>query len=99
VCIKSGTFYIDGGFRPCIAKSGRKWAYLIYIRANKIRCKKIRNQKTGVPKPIVGMKQYTIQDLAKAFLKKKTCYGTQRKPMSKKAESILTEILTKGIVL
>lgn len=87
-----GTFYIDGGFRPCISKQGHKWAYMIYLNANKVKCKRIRNQKTGVPKPIMGTKEHSIESVAKSFLKKKSCCGTDRK-MTKKAKSILTEII------
>ena len=84
--IVSGTFYVDNGFRPCIAKSGYKWAHLIYLNGSRIKCKKVRNQKTGRPKPIIGTKKYTTQELAIRFL--------TSKQMSKKAESILLGIVT-----
>lgn len=90
--IRCGTFYIDGGFRPCIAKSGSKWAYLIYLKADKVKAKKIRNQKTGVPKPIVGKKEYPVEELARCFLKGKSCLGKRRK-MNKLTENILNGIL------
>jgi hypothetical protein len=88
----SGTFFVDGGMRPAIAKSGYKWAILIYIRGNRLVCKKIKNQKTGKPTPIIGAKQYSTEQLAKQFLYGKTMNGTNR-VMSKKAKSILKEIL------
>jgi hypothetical protein len=83
--IVSGTFYVDNGFRPCIAKSGYKWAHLLYLNGTRVKCKKIRNQKTGKVKPIVGARKYTTEELAVRFLTGRT--------MSKKAQSILIEIV------
>ena len=88
----SGMFYVDNGFRLCIAKSGYKWAYLVYINANKLKCKKLRNQKTGKPRPIPGHTRYNTADVARSFLNGRSLNGTTR-IMSKRAKSILQDIV------
>lgn len=88
----SGTFYVDNGFRPCVSKSGHKWAYLLYLSSNRIKVKRVKTQKTGVPRPIVGMKPYSLSGLASAFLQRKNCFGSERK-ISKRAEKILREAI------
>ena len=93
-----GTFYVDGGFRTCVAKTGNKWAYLVYLKADKVKCRRIKRQKTGIPKPIYGAKPYSIQDLAKAFLKPHSHLGTKRK-MAKHTRNILNEVIDKGVML
>ena len=90
--ITSGMFYIDNGYRLCIAKSGYKWAYLVYISADRLKCKKLRNQKTGKPRPIIGKTRYNTERVARAFLNRHSLNGTSR-VMSKKAKSILQEIV------
>ena len=88
----SGMFYVDNGFRLCIAKSGYKWAYLVYISANRIKCRRLRNQKTGRPKPIIGNTLYNTETVAQSFLNAQTITGCNR-VMSKRAKTILQEIV------
>lgn len=98
MCYVGGTFYIDGGYRPCIAKKGHKWTYIMYLRGSGVRCKRLKNRKTGIPKPIVGMKSYSLQQLACEFLRKKSALGTTRH-IPKKAEQLLNTLIDQGHLL
>ena len=88
----AGTFHVEGGFRPCLAKAGYKWSYLLYVKGTKLKCKRLKSQKTGRVRPIVGMKEYDPILLAEAFLSNSRLTGKPR-VMSKKAKVILTETL------
>ena len=72
---KSGMYYINNGFRLCIAVNGYKWTNLIFIDGTKIRCKRVKNRKVGRGQPIIGNRSYTTPQLARRLLNTRSISG------------------------
>ncbi len=75
---KSGMYYINNGFRVCIAVNGYKWTNLIFIHGTGIRCKRVKNHRVGQAHPIIGNRTYTTPQLARKLLNTPSINGTKR---------------------
>jgi hypothetical protein len=81
-----GVTFIDGGFRPAIAKEGIKWNQIVVRDGSRIVVRKVRSSERLNFRPITG---YTQEKLAKAFLRR-TSLGT-KVTITKGAKNILLE--------
>jgi hypothetical protein len=88
MCFDSGMYFIDGGFRPAITKTGYKWTFVIFIDGTRIRCKRMLSSKVGRARPIGGNKPYSTAELAGQFLIRKTLTG-QRYRIAKRTRTML----------
>jgi len=80
-----GITFIDGGYRPAIAKQGRIWTQVVFNDGNTIKVKRVRDSLTFKPLPT-----YTLPKLARKMLRSRNVLGV-KKHFTKGARAILTE--------
>jgi hypothetical protein len=80
-----GITFIDGGYRPAIAKQGRVWTQVVFNDGGAVRVKRTKEHLRFSPLP-----NYTITKLANRMLRSRNCLGI-KKQVSKTARAILKE--------
>ena len=80
-----GTTFIDGGYRPVIAKQGRIWTQVVFNDGGSVRVKRTKERLQFKPIP-----NYTITKLANRMLRSRNGLGI-KKQVSKTARAILKE--------
>jgi len=81
-----GITFIDGGWRPAIAKEGRKWTQVVYTDGSSVRVKKVKACPKFKPLACFDDQHH----FCKRMLAKKNCLGI-KKHFSKAALAILKE--------
>jgi len=87
--ILAGRTYVDGGFRPALAKIGPKWLQVVYIDGARVKVKRIPNDRRQRFADLPG--EYTAAKLARAMLKPRNCLGIKM-IVSKSARQILRAV-------
>ena len=80
-----GTTFIDGGYRPVIAKQGRIWTQVVFNDGNTMKVKRTKEALRFKPLPT-----YTLPKLARKMLRSRNTLGI-KKSFTKTARAILTE--------
>ena len=80
-----GTTFIDGGYRPAIAKQGRIWTQVVFNDGNTLKVKRVKDTLTFKPLP-----NYTLPKLARKMLRPRNTLGC-KKSFTKAARAILNE--------
>lgn len=90
--MEHGITFIEGGFRPAIAKVGHKWTHIVFIDGSRVR---VIRERTNSREPIRfrPIQGYTIERLAKAMLKKTNSLGLPV-TITKGARRVLREALS-----
>jgi len=83
--MQHGITFIDGGYRPAIAKVGRIWTQVVYNDGSSVKVK--RTKDVLIFKPI---DKYPLRRLAMRFLRSRNKLGT-KKHVSKTARAILND--------
>lgn len=85
-----GITFIDGGFRPAIAKQGPKWTHVVMIDGTRVVTRRVKNNAVG---RFRTLSEYSLAKMAKRFLRKKNCLGLKM-TVAKSARRILEEALS-----
>jgi hypothetical protein len=86
--LKFGRTFVDGGFRPVVAKEGPKWTQVVLHDGGRVRVKRVRGKLDY--SPMYGPRgEYTLSKVARAFLRRNK-HGI-RFAITKGARKILTE--------
>ena len=80
-----GITFIDGGYRPAIAKEGRIWNQVVFVDGSSVRVTRTKANLTFTPIP-----KYTLTRLANRWLRSRNSLGTKTH-ISKAARKILKE--------
>ena len=80
-----GITFIDGGYRPAIAKQGRVWTHVVFNDGSVVKVKRTKGRVKFSPAP-----NYTQRKLAMRFLRAKNALGI-KKTFTKAAKAILIE--------
>ena len=79
-----GITFIDGGYRPAIAKEGRIWTQVVYNDGSLVKVKRVKEKLSF--RPI----DYTLPKLARKMLRSRNTLGA-KKSFTKTARAILKE--------
>jgi len=79
-----GITFIDGCYRPAIAKEGRIWTQVVYNDGSRVKTKRTKEHLTF--KPI----DYTLPKMARKMLRSRSTLGI-KKSFTKTARAILKE--------
>jgi len=83
-----GITFVDGGWRPAIAKTGTKWTQIVFLDGSNVIVRKVKNTERIKFLPI---QNYTIEKLSQAFMKRTNCLGIKMH-QSRAAKAILLDV-------
>ena len=84
--MRYGITFIDGGYRPAIAKEGRLWTQVVFQDGSRVRVKRTKSALQFRP---LG-NGYTLRKFAIRLLRRKNSLGIKRH-ITKGAKDILLE--------